>query len=76
MIKYSSWSFEDLEEMDNEDDAEGSWNNSLETADSNLFRYCREDVQLRKLLVESGNRGDYEIMEEPDCEHELGEPEQ
>ena len=76
MIKYSSWSFEDLEEMDNEDDAKDRWNNFLVTADANLFRYCREDVELWKLLVESRNRGDYELMEEQYCEHDLGEPEQ
>ena len=58
MIKYSSWYFEDLEEMNNEDDAEDRWNNFVGTADANLFRYCHEDVELRRLLVEARNRGD------------------
>ena len=62
--------------MDNEDDAEDRWNNFLATADANLFRYCREDVELQKLLVEARDRGDYELMEELYREHELGEPEQ
>ena len=48
--------------MDNEDDTEDRWNNFLVTADANLFRYCREDVELRKLLVEEGDRGDYELI--------------
>ena len=48
----------------------------LETADANLLRYCREDVDLRKILVEARDRGDYELREELHCEHILGEPEQ
>ena len=44
--------------MNNEDDAEDRWNNFVGTADANLFRYCHEDVELRRLLVEARNRGD------------------
>ena len=61
LIKYSSWSFEDLKEMDNED-AEDRCNIFLETADDNLFRYYHEDVETGKLLVEARDRGDYELV--------------
>ena len=63
LIKYSSWCYEDLEEMDNEDDVEDRSNNFLEKADANLLKYCREGVELRRLLVEARNRGDYELRE-------------
>ena len=62
--------------MDNEDDAKDRWNNFLETVNANLSRYCREDVELRKSMVQARDRGEYELMEELDCEHDLGEPEQ
>ena len=49
--------------MDNEDDVEDRSNNFLEKADANLLKYCREGVELRRLLVEARNRGDYELRE-------------
>ena len=48
---YSSWSFEDLKEIDNEDGAKDMWNNVLETADANRYTYCHGDVKLTKNAV-------------------------
>ena len=76
LIKYSSWSIDDLEDMENEENAVERWKYFLETSHSDLIRYCHEDVELRKLLVEARDRGDYEMVEEQDCEHDFGEPEQ
>ena len=62
--------------MDNEDNAEARWNNFLETAYANLFRYFHEYFELRKLMIEARDRVDYEHIENVECEHDLGETDQ